>query len=107
MFSPLRFFAYNSESEKDKNLVTFLKIHRNLLKDKSLSMDFLRLPWQHFLGRALREDQVLQNSNDVTVTSLLDQSEQNFELFLKMIISTSVQNFSRIKFLTLPWRHIL
>ena len=56
------------------NLVTFLKIYRNLLKGKSLSVDPLLLPWQHFLGGALQEDRVLQNSNDVTVTSFLNQS---------------------------------
>ena len=56
------------------NLVIFLKIYRNLLKGKILSVDPLLLPWQHFLGGVLREDRVLQNSNDVTVTSFLDQS---------------------------------
>ena len=35
------------------NLVTFLKIYRNLLKGKSLSVDPVLLPWQHFLGGVL------------------------------------------------------
>ena len=38
------------------NLVTFLKIYRNLLKGKSLSADPLLLPWQHFLGGALQTE---------------------------------------------------
>ena len=130
-----------------------------------MSVDTLLLPWQHFLGGALQKDQVLQNSNDVTVTSFLNQSyqkfvilleilscifvpslskiglsmfpwqhifesalvrnqpihlsnditvtpflnqsSQNFEVCLEMIISTSVQNFSRIQCFILPWQHIL
>ena len=46
-------------------------------------MDPLLLPWQHFLGRALKKDRVLQNSYDVTVTSFLDQSQQNFLNFVR------------------------
>ena len=38
-------------------------------------------------------NQPIQLSNDVTVTLFLNQSSQNFELSLEMIISTSVQNF--------------
>ena len=64
-------------------------------------------PWQHILESALLRDQAMQLSNDVTVTLFLNQSSQNFELFLQMIISTSVQNFSRIKCFILPWQHIL
>ena len=74
---PLRSFAHNSEREKDnltKFGVLFLKIYRNLLKGRSLSIDTLLLPWQHFIGGELQKDRVLQNSNDVTVTSFLNQS---------------------------------
>ena len=46
----------------------------NLLKGKRLSVEPLLLPWQHFLGGALLEDRVLQNSNEVNVTSFLNQS---------------------------------
>ena len=56
------------------NLVTFLKIYRNLLKGKSLSVDLLLLPWPHFIGEVLQEDRVIQSSNDVTVTLFLNQS---------------------------------
>ena len=56
-----------------------------LLKGKSLSVDPLLLPWQRFFN----------------------QSSQNFELCLEMIISTSVQNFIRIQCFILPWQHIL
>ena len=49
----------------------------------------------------------IQLSNDVTVALFLNLSLQNFEVFLKMISSTSVQNFNRRKCSILPWQHIL
>ena len=63
-------------------------------------------PWQHIFESALMRNQPIQLSNDVTVTLFLNQSSQNFELSLEMIISTSVQNFSRIQCFILPWQHI-
>ena len=51
-------------------------------------------PWQHIFESALMRNQPIQLSNDVTVTLFLNQSSQNFEISLEMIISTSVQNFS-------------
>ena len=78
------------------NLVTFLKIYRNLFKSKSLSMDPLLLPWQHFRERALRKDRVLQNSNDVAVMSFLHQSQHNFVILLEMLSCTFVPNLSKI-----------
>ena len=51
------------------NLVTFLKLYRNLFESKSLSIDLFLLSWQHFLQRVLKKDQVLQKSNDVTITT--------------------------------------
>ena len=45
--------------------------------------------------------------DNVTVIFSLNQSLQNFEVFLEMISSTSVQNFSREKCLILKWQHIL
>ena len=88
------------------NLVTFLKIYRNLLKSKSLSVDPLLLPWQHFFAGALREDRVLQNSNDITLTSFLDQSLQKFVILLEMLRCISVPNLSKIRLLMFPWQHI-
>ena len=70
-------------------------------------MDPLLLPWQHFLERALRKERVLQLSNEVTVILFLNQSIQNFEVFLEMTSGTSVQNFSRKKCFILPWQRIL
>ena len=49
----------------------------------------------------------IQLSNDVTVTLFLNQSLQNFDLFLEMISSTFVQNFSRKKCFILQWQNIL
>ena len=46
-------------------------------------MDSLLLPWQHFLGRELRKDKVLQNSNDVTVTSFLNRFQHNSVILLE------------------------
>ena len=70
------FFSITQRGRKiiQPNLVTFPEICKNVLKSKSLSVDPLLLPWQHFLGGVLRKDQVLQNSNDVTVTSFFNQS---------------------------------
>ena len=51
-------------------------------------------PWQHIFELALMPNQPIQLSNDVTV--FLNQSSQNFELCLEMIISTSVQNVNKI-----------
>ena len=50
-------------------------------------------PWQHILETALMRNGVIQLSNYVTVTLLLSQSLQTFEVFLEMINGTSVQNF--------------
>ena len=65
------------------------------------------MPWQHFLGRALRKDQVLQNSNDVTVTSFLNQSQHKFVILLEILRYTFVPNLSEVKLLMCPWQHIL
>ena len=43
----------------------------------------------------------------MTVTLFLNQSSQNFELSLEMIISTSVQNCSRMQCFILTWQYIL
>ena len=67
----------------------------------------LMFPWQQILESALKWDQPIQLSNDITVTLFLNQSSQNFELRFEMIISTSVQIFSRIQCFILPWQHIL
>ena len=61
-------------------------------------------PWQHISELALMRNQPIQLSNDVTVALFLNQSSQNFELCLEMIISTSVQNFSRTQCFILPWQ---
>ena len=65
------------------------------------------LPWQHFPGRALRRDRVLQNSYDVTVTSLLNQSQQTFVILLEILSCTFVPNLSKIGSFMFPWQHIL
>ena len=49
----------------------------------------------------------IQLSNEVTVILFLNRSLQNFEVFLKMISSTYVQNFSGKKCYILKWQHIL
>ena len=70
-------------------------------------MDFLLLPWQHFLGRMLRKDRVLQNSNDVTVTSFLNQYQHNFAILLEILSCAFVPNLSKIGLFMFPWQHIL
>ena len=64
-------------------------------------------PWQHILETALMRNGTIQLSNDLAVTLFLNQSLQNFEVFLEMISSTSVQNFRRKKCFILKWQHIL
>ena len=46
------------------------------------------LPWQHFLERVLWKDRALQNSNDITATSFLDQSQHNFIILLEIVSCT-------------------
>ena len=46
----------------------------------------LIFPWQHILETALMQNGAIQLSNDVTVTLFLNQSLQNFEVFLEMIM---------------------
>ena len=64
-------------------------------------------PWQHIFELALMRNQPIQLSNDVTVTLFLNQSSQNFELWLERLINIPVQNFNRIQCFILPWQHIL
>ena len=52
---------------------------------------FFMFPWQHILETALMWNGAIQLSNDVTVTLFLNQSLQNFEVFLEMISSTSTK----------------
>ena len=79
----------------------------NLFKSKSLSMDSLLLPWQHFLGRVLKKDRVLQYSNDVAVTSFPNQSQHNFVIFFEILSCTFANNLSKIGLFLFPWQHIL
>ena len=64
-------------------------------------------PWQYISESTLMQNQAIQLSNGVTVTLFLNQSSQNLERFLEMIITISAQNFSRIQCFILPWQHIL
>ena len=50
-------------------------------------------PWQHILETVLRQTGAIQPSNYVTVTLLLNQSSEAFEMFLEMTSVTTVQNF--------------
>ena len=70
-------------------------------------MDPLLLSWQHFLGRVLRKDRILQNSNYITVTSFLNQSQHNFVILLETLSYTFVPNLSKIRLFMFPWQHIL
>ena len=63
--------------------------------------------WQHILETVLMRNWAIQLSNDVTVTLLLNQPLQTFEVLLEMVSGTSVQSFSRKKCFIFPWQHIL
>ena len=67
----------------------------------------LMFPWQHIFKSALVPNQPIHLSNEVTVTLFLNQSLENFEVSLDMMIGTSAQNFSKIQCFILPWQHIL
>ena len=88
-------------------LRTFLKTYRNLFKSESLSIAPLLLPWQYSLGRVLWKDRVFRNSNDVTVTSFLNQSQPNFAISLQIPSYTFVLSLSKIRLFMFPWQHIL
>ena len=64
-------------------------------------MDPLLLPWQR------RKDRVLQDSNDITVTSFVNQSQHNFVILLEILSCTFVPNLSKIRLFTFPWQHIV
>ena len=49
---------------------------------------------QHIPETVLMRNGAIRLSNNVTVTLFLNQSSQNFEVFLEMISSISVKNFS-------------
>ena len=70
-------------------------------------MDPLLLPWQTFLGKALRKDQVLQNSYCVIVTSFPNKSQQNFVIFSEILCCIFVLNLSKIGLFMFIWQHIL
>ena len=83
-------------NQSQQNFVILLEIPSCIFVPNLSKIRLLIFPWQHILESALMQNEAIQLSNDVTVTLFLNQSSQNFELFLEMIISTSVQNFSRI-----------
>ena len=83
-----------------------LEIPRCIFVPNLSKIGLLMFPWQHNFELALTQNQSIQLSNDITVTVFLNKSLQNFELCLEMIISTSVQNVSRIQYFILPWQHI-
>ena len=70
-------------------------------------MDPSLSPWQHFFGRMLRKDRVLENSNDVTVTSFFNQSQHNFVILLEILSCTFVPRLSKIGLFMFPWQHLL
>ena len=70
-------------------------------------MDPLLMPRQHLLGRVLRKDQVLQNSNYLTVTSFLNHSQHNFVSLLEILSNTFVPNLGNLELFMFPWQHIL
>ena len=54
------------------------------------------LPWQHILLIVLRQNQVIEIIDDVTVTSFCNQSQQNSVFLFLIPRSISAQNLSKI-----------
>ena len=90
-----------------QKFVILLEILSCIFVPNLSKIGLLMFPRQHIFESVLMRNQPIQLSNDVTVTLFLSQSSQNFELSLKIIVSTSVQNFNRIQCFILPWQHIL
>ena len=104
--------ARRSTNTLKSDIRDFNEFYRNrkptfLILWKYHKIVLLMFPWQHIFESILMRNQPIQFSNDVTVTLFLHQSSQNFEVCLDIIISTSVQNCSRIQCFIFPWRHIL
>ena len=59
--------------------------------------DLFVLLWEHLLGRTLRQNQVIQISNGLTVTSFLIQSQQYFAFLLRMLSNIFVTNLRDIE----------
>ena len=93
-------------NQSEQKFVILLDVPSYIFVPNLSQIGPLMFPWQHIFESALMRNQPIQLSNDVTVTLFLNQSLQNFELYLEMIISTSVENCSRIQCFILPWQHI-
>ena len=78
------------------NFVIFLDSTKLDLRTKfeQNRIELFMFPWQHILVTALMQNGDIQLSNDVTVTLFLNQSLQNFEVFLQMISSTLYKIFA-------------
>ena len=79
-----------------QNFVTFLEmISRTSVQNFSRKKCFI-LKWQHILLRVLRQNGVLEITDDVTVMSFCNQSQQNFAFLFVIRGSIHVQNLSKI-----------
>ena len=94
-------------NQSSQKFAVLLEIVRCIFMPNLSKIGLLMFPWQYMFESALMRNQPIRLSDDVTVTLFLNQSSHNFGLCLQMIISTSVQNFSIIQCLILPWQHIL
>ena len=70
-------------------------------------MDPLLLPGNTFLEERFGQIKFSKNSDDVTVTSFLNQSQQNVFISFEILGCSCVLNLSKIGLLMFPWQHIL
>ena len=94
-------------NQSQDNFVILLQILSCTFAANLSNIGLFMFPWQHILETALMRNLAIQLRNDVTVTLFLNLFLQNFEAFLEMISSTSVQNFSRRNCFVLKWQHIM
>ena len=65
-----------------QNFELCLEMITNTSEQNFSRMQCFILPWQHILWRVLLTNRVLKISDDVIVTSFLNQSQQNFCIFV-------------------------
>ena len=94
-------------NQSQHNFVIFLEILSCIFVLNLRKIRLFIFPWQHIPETALMRNGTIQPSNDVTATLFLNQSLQNFEVFLEMISGSSVQNFRKKKYFIFPWEDIL
>ena len=79
-----------------QNFEALLKMISNISVQNFSRKKCFMLKWQHILLTVLRQNQVLEIIDDVTVTSFCNQAQQNFVFLFVIPKSIPVQNLRKI-----------